>query len=66
VTADARPAPPNCVYLIRTEQRYGNGDHVFTVEEQRRASHAFYTVDRGAHFFTGPPRLIRLGLEATF
>jgi hypothetical protein len=66
VTADARPAPPNCVYLIRAEQRYGNGDHVFTVEEQRRASDAFYAVDRGSHVFTGPPRLLRLGLEATF
>ena len=40
--------------------------YVVTVEEQRRASDAFYAVDRGSHVFTGPPRLLRLGLEATF
>ena len=36
------PAAPNCVYLIRAEERYGNGDHVFDLVEQRRASDALY------------------------
>lgn len=66
MTADTRPAPPNCVYLIGAEQRFGDGDHLFTVGEQRRASDAFYAVDRGLHAFTGEARLLRLGLEVTF
>jgi hypothetical protein len=66
VTAGNRAAPPDCVYLIRAEERYGDGDHVFTLAEQRRASDAFYAVDRGAHNFTGDPRRLRLGIEVTF
>ncbi|MBA3319201.1 MAG: TonB-dependent receptor [Gemmatimonadales bacterium] len=66
VTADERPAAPNCVYLIRAEERYGDGDHLFILDEQRRASDAFYAVDRGLHFFSGTPRLVRLGVEVTF
>jgi hypothetical protein len=54
------------VYLIRAEERYGDGDHVFTLAEQRRASDAFYAVDRGPHNFTGDPRRLRLGVEVTF
>jgi hypothetical protein len=68
------PAAPNCVYLIRAEERYGNGDHVFTVDEQRRASDALYAAvgrtssffARGRHNFTGDPRRLRLGLEVSF
>ncbi|MBA2304816.1 MAG: TonB-dependent receptor [Acidobacteria bacterium] len=66
VTAGDRAAAPDCVYLIRAEERYGDGDHVFTLAEQRRASDAFYAVDRGEHNFTGDPRRLRLGLEVTF
>jgi hypothetical protein len=66
VTAGNRAAAPDCVYLIRAEERYGDGDHVFTLAEQRRASDAFYAVDRGAHNFTGDPRRLRLGVEVTF
>lgn len=60
------PAAPNCVYLIRAEERFGNGDHVFEVSEQRRASDALYQVVRGRQELTGPSRRIRLGLEASF
>jgi hypothetical protein len=68
------PAPPNCVYLIRAEERFGDGDHVFTIDEQRRASDAFYAavgqasnfVPRGRHAFTGNPRRLRIGLEVAF
>jgi hypothetical protein len=60
------PAAPNCVYLIRAEERYGNGDHVFDVSEQKRASDALYRVVRGRQELTGPGRRIRLGVEASF
>ena len=66
VRADRRPAAPNCVYLIRAEERFGNGDHIFTVAEQRRASDAFYAFDRGLQAFTGDPRRLRVGLEVNF
>ena len=66
VGADTRPAAPNCVYLIRAEERYGDGDHVFTVSEQRRASDAFYRFERGTQNFTEEPRRLRMGLEVSF
>ena len=69
-----KPAAPNCVYLIRAEERYGDGDHVFTVAEQRRASDALYAAvgrtstffGRGRHNFTGDPRRLRIGVEVSF
>jgi hypothetical protein len=66
VTAGGRKAAPDCVYLIRAEERFGNGDHIFTLAEQRHASDAFYAVDRGPYSFTGDPRRLRLGIEVTF
>jgi hypothetical protein len=60
------PSSPNCVYLIRAEERFGNGDHLFDLAEQRRASEALYRVARGAQEFTGPPRRIRVGVEVGF
>jgi Carboxypeptidase regulatory-like domain/TonB-dependent Receptor Plug Domain len=66
VTADGRTAIPNCIYLIRAEERFGDGDHVFTVAEQRRASDAFYQVERGIQNFTQDPRRLRVGVELTF
>jgi hypothetical protein len=66
VGADMRPAAPNCVYLIRAEERYGDGDHVFTLTEQRAASDAFYNFRRGLQNFTDEPRRLRLGIEVSF
>jgi outer membrane receptor for ferrienterochelin and colicin len=60
------PATPNCVALIRTEERFGNGDHIFDIDEQRRASNALYYTVRGIHNFTSPPRRMRLGFEVNF
>lgn len=60
------PAAPNCVYLIRAEERFGNGDHVFDLAEQRRASDALYQAVRGEQELTGPRRRIRVGVEASF
>ena len=60
------PAAPNCVALIRSEERFGNGDHVFDLAEQRRASDALYYTVRGLHNFTSNPRRMRLGIEVNF
>ena len=61
-----RSTPPNCVYLQRTEQRYGDGDGIFTVSEQTRAVDALYNHIRGEQNFTGPERRVRLGVELSF
>jgi hypothetical protein len=66
VTQDGDPAAPNCVALIRAEERYGDGDHVFTLDEQRAASDALYDEVRGIHNFTSAPRRFRLGVELNF
>ncbi len=62
------PNAPNCIYIIRAEQRYGNGDGVFTLAEQRAASDAptclAATADSAP--FTGTPRRLRLGFELNF
>jgi len=65
-TEDGIPAAPNCVYLIRAEERFGNGDHLFDVAEQESSANALYQVLRGLHNFTGAPRRVRIGLEFTF
>jgi hypothetical protein len=66
VTQDGLPAAPNCVYLIRAEERFGNGDHLYTVAEQHAASDALYNTIRGTQNFTGEPRRMRLGFELNF
>jgi Carboxypeptidase regulatory-like domain/TonB-dependent Receptor Plug Domain len=66
MTGGGRPAAPNCLYLIRAEERYGDGDHRFTIAEQRRASDAFYGLAGGINTFTGTPRRLRIGLEVSF
>jgi hypothetical protein len=65
-TSGGASAAPNCVYMIRAEQRYGNGDGIFTEAEQTRASDALYYVNRGIASFTGTPRTFRLGFEVNF
>lgn len=62
-TRGGQLAVPNCIYLIGAEERFGNGDHLFTVAEQTRAFDAYYNVNRGLQNFTGPGRRVRLGLE---
>lgn len=66
VTQDGEAAAPNCIYLIRAEERFGNGDGVFSLSEQRRASEALYYSARSDASFTAAPRRIRLGLELNF
>jgi hypothetical protein len=66
VTTDGVAAAPNCVALIRAEERFGNGDGLYDPTEQRRASDALYNTIRGEHNFTGEPRRMRLGVEVNF
>jgi len=66
VTQDGQAAAPNCIYLIRAEERFGNGDGVFSLSEQKRASEALYYAGRSEANFTAAPRRIRLGLELNF
>jgi hypothetical protein len=66
VSSKNRPAAANCLYLIRAEQRFGNGDHVFTVDEQTNAINALYDVARGEQQMLGIGRRARLGFEVNF
>ena len=59
-------AAADCVYMIRAEQRFGNGDGVYTLEEQQAASDALYMVNRNTNSFTSTGRRLRLGLELNF
>ena len=61
------PAALNCAYLVRAEERWGNGDGTFTQAEQRRASDALYFANgRGENFFYGQGARFRLGVEFNF
>ncbi len=64
--AGATPAGPNCFGLIRAEQRFGNGDLDYTIDEQRAASRAYFDLNNGLHNFIGLPRRVRLGVEFNF
>jgi hypothetical protein len=66
LTQDGTAAAPNCVYLIRAEERWGDGDHVFTLAEQRRASDAQFYQTNGLHNLTANGRRLRLGMELNF
>jgi hypothetical protein len=54
-------APPNCVMLRRTEQRFGDGDGIYTLAEQTNALHAYYEAFFGSWRFYEPGRTIRVG-----
>jgi len=56
----------DCVALQRVEQRFGNGDHIYTVAEQNKAMGAYFDAFFGAWRFHGPGRTVRVGLELAF
>jgi hypothetical protein len=57
----------NKFMLMRTEQRFGNGDGVFTVEEQERAFGQVYDVQFGVDDrFTISNQQLQLGLRLRF
>jgi hypothetical protein len=66
VNAQNGASAPNCVYLVRAEQRFGNGDGLYTAAEQDRAFRSYYSSFRNRNYFTDSPRRVRLGLEVNF
>lgn len=58
--------PVNRFSLVQAERRFGNGDAVFTVEEQRAAFGAFYELFWGAQNFVESTQRLRLGVELNF
>jgi len=56
----------NCVSLRRVEQRFGNADGVYTLDEQEHALNTYYDSFFGPWRFYAPPRSIRVGLELKF
>jgi hypothetical protein len=66
VSSKQNPSAANCVYLIRAEERFGNGDHIYTIDEQTDAINALYDAGRGEQTQTAPGRRARLGIEINF
>lgn len=64
VSVQGDAAAPNCVALVRAEQRFGNGDGVYSGAEQQAAAGALFDVLQGG--FYGEPRRVRLGVELAF
>jgi hypothetical protein len=54
------------VSLRRVEARFGNGDGMFTADEQIRAFRAALDLGNGPHNFIDAGRRVRLGFEITF
>jgi len=65
VSAGGAGLVPNCVALVRAEQRFGNGDGSYDLDEQRRAANAAFDA-RGEGGLAGAPRRMRLGIEVGF
>jgi outer membrane receptor for ferrienterochelin and colicin len=69
VTQGGQGGAPSCIELVRAEERFGNGDRIFTLAEQQRVSEASYFGPgngRGSYNFLGAGRQVRLGLELNF
>ena len=66
VSSKNRPAAANCMYLVRAEQRFGDGDGVFSIDEQGNAINALYDAGRGEQLQLGVGRRARLGFELNF
>ena len=58
--------PVDCVVLRQVEARFGNGDGVYSLDEQTKALNAFYTRFLGPQTFYGSPRQVRVGFELNF
>ena len=65
----ASESPENAlnVFALReAERRFGNGDGIFTVEEQEATFGAWYELFFGPQWFEHSNRSLRLGLEVWF
>ncbi len=58
--------PMNRYLLLQAEKRFGNGDGIFTVDEQRRAFGSFFDLFNNSLGFRNADRSLRLGLEFVF
>jgi hypothetical protein len=66
ITTGNNPSPPTCYFYRKGEQRFGNGDGVYTVEEQRRASDIARLGTFHISRFAGGGRVLRFGMEVNF
>jgi hypothetical protein len=55
--------PVNCASLQRVENRFGDGDGLYTAAEQLRALNAYYDAFLGSWRFYEPGRTVRIGIE---
>lgn len=71
-TAGNVPAAPSCYYYVKAEQRFGNGDGIYTLAEQTRTSDMHRLIgdntNAGFHIsnFTFGGRALRFGMEVNF
>ncbi|HET7603813.1 MAG TPA: hypothetical protein VFK36_12395, partial [Gemmatimonadales bacterium] len=62
ITFQGSGGAPDCVALLRAEARYGNGDGIYSADEQRTAvGAAFDATHLGG--LNGTPRRVRVGIE---
>jgi hypothetical protein len=67
IQAESPENPFNQFMLLRAEQRFGNGDGIFTVEEQEAAFGQMYENDFGINSrFKTSDQLMRLGVRIAF
>jgi len=65
-TTGNNPSPPTCYFFRKGEQRHGNGDGIYTLEEQRRASDVARLGTFHISRWAGAGRRVRLGMEVNF
>jgi len=66
LTTGANPSPPTCYFLRKAEQRFGNGDGVYTLAEQQAASDVARLGTFNISRFAGAGRTLRFGMEVNF
>ncbi len=66
VSAGNVPSAPSCYYYVKAEQRFGNGDGVYTLAEQRRTSDQSNLATFHISNFAFGGRSLRFGMEVNF
>ncbi|MDH3426810.1 MAG: carboxypeptidase regulatory-like domain-containing protein [Gemmatimonadota bacterium] len=67
IASESTDNPFNVFMLLRAEQRFGNGDGIFTVEEQETAFGQIYEHNVGVNSrFKTSDQLMRIGLRIAF
>jgi hypothetical protein len=65
-SCDSWGRPINCVALRRAERRFGNGDGIYTFDEQVRALDAYFDAYLGTWRLRSPGRTVRIGASLTW